>query len=305
MTSAAHVWDKTLSKGNEWLTKLGYELACQNAHVTLFALRSVLHALRDRLPPDEAVDLAAQMPLIIKGLYFDGWDPSAGPNLVLIKDPLIADPEACGSYMVYWKLEQDVEKFRKMELRFAEALRLDGTQEGLDYAAALLVGRYRDGRTLAARASIHRNDFDFEADVKYPTLCPFHSHIRKANPRRNDRVGDDFRMRRVARRSMPYGIPESPSSDASASDSPVGLLFMCLQASVNRQFEFIVRSWINDRDFPTNKTGDDPILGQGIEPQHWHTPRVGPTDFSFESVVTDRGGGYFFTPSIPFLMSPS
>jgi len=90
MTSTAHVWDKTLSKGNEWLTKLGYELACQNAHVTLFALRSVLHALRDRLPPDEAVDLAAQMPLIIKGLYFDGWDPSATPVKARTKEEFLA-----------------------------------------------------------------------------------------------------------------------------------------------------------------------------------------------------------------------
>lgn len=90
MTSAAHVWDKTLSKGTEWLTTLGCELACQNAHVTLFALRSVLHALRDRLPPDEAVDLAAQMPLIIKGLYFDGWDPSATPVKARTKEEFLA-----------------------------------------------------------------------------------------------------------------------------------------------------------------------------------------------------------------------
>ena len=45
----------------------------------LLALRSVLHALRDRLPPDEAVELAAQLPLLIKGVYFDGWNPSATP----------------------------------------------------------------------------------------------------------------------------------------------------------------------------------------------------------------------------------
>lgn len=90
MTSTAHVWDKTLSKGNEWLTELDYELAWRNAHLTLFALRSVLHALRDRLPPDEAVHLAAQMPLIIKGLYFDGWHPSATPVKARTKEEFLA-----------------------------------------------------------------------------------------------------------------------------------------------------------------------------------------------------------------------
>jgi uncharacterized protein (DUF2267 family) len=80
MTSLAHIWDKAMSKSNAWLSDLSYELGSENAHLTLVALRAVLHALRDRLPPDEAVDLAAQMPLIIKGVYFDGWDPSATPG---------------------------------------------------------------------------------------------------------------------------------------------------------------------------------------------------------------------------------
>jgi uncharacterized protein (DUF2267 family) len=43
------------------------------------ALRSVLLALRDRLTVDESAQLAAQLPLLIRGLYFDGWDPSAVP----------------------------------------------------------------------------------------------------------------------------------------------------------------------------------------------------------------------------------
>ncbi|HEY6948740.1 MAG TPA: DUF2267 domain-containing protein [Gemmatimonadales bacterium] len=42
-------------------------------------MRAVLHAVRDRLPSDEAVELAAQMPLLLKGVYFDGWDPGAPP----------------------------------------------------------------------------------------------------------------------------------------------------------------------------------------------------------------------------------
>jgi uncharacterized protein (DUF2267 family) len=106
MTSISQVWDKTLAKSNEWLKALGAELGWQEAHATLLGLRSVLHALRDRLPPNEAADLAAQMPLLIKGVYFDGWKPSATPVkartkeefLELVRKPLArgfpdADPE--------------------------------------------------------------------------------------------------------------------------------------------------------------------------------------------------------------------
>lgn len=79
MTATRQVWDTTLAKSDRWLEELGEELGWIDPQLTLLALRSVLHALRDRLPPDEAVQLAAQLPLLIKGIYFDGWDPSATP----------------------------------------------------------------------------------------------------------------------------------------------------------------------------------------------------------------------------------
>jgi len=89
MKSTSQVWDKTLAKSNEWLKELGAELGWQDANAILLALRSVLHALRDRLPPNEAADLAAQMPLLIKGVFFDGWRPSATPVKVRTRGEFI------------------------------------------------------------------------------------------------------------------------------------------------------------------------------------------------------------------------
>jgi uncharacterized protein (DUF2267 family) len=44
------------------------------------ALRSVLHALRDRLTVDESAQLAAQLPMLVRGIYYGGWDPSRVPQ---------------------------------------------------------------------------------------------------------------------------------------------------------------------------------------------------------------------------------
>jgi uncharacterized protein (DUF2267 family) len=90
MTSISHVWDKALASSRAWLEQLSEDLGWEDAGDTLLALRSVLHALRDRLPPDEAVELAAQLPLLIKGVYFDGWNPSATPVRIRSPDEFFA-----------------------------------------------------------------------------------------------------------------------------------------------------------------------------------------------------------------------
>ncbi|HEY7682525.1 MAG TPA: DUF2267 domain-containing protein [Gemmatimonadales bacterium] len=99
MTSISQVWEKSLVKSNEWLKELGAELGWQDPHAIFLALRSVLHALRDRLPPSEAADLAAQLPLLIKGVYFDGWRPGAPPAKVRSREEffrLVMQPLARG-----------------------------------------------------------------------------------------------------------------------------------------------------------------------------------------------------------------
>jgi uncharacterized protein (DUF2267 family) len=89
MTPASQPWEAALQKSNEWLNQLVPELDAEGTNGALLALRSVLHAVRDRLPPEEAVDLAAQLPLLIKGVYFDGWHPSRTPVKARTRDAFL------------------------------------------------------------------------------------------------------------------------------------------------------------------------------------------------------------------------
>lgn len=73
------VFDRTVQKTNVILKELGDSLHMEETHDVYLSLRAVLHALRDRLHPGEAAQLAAQLPMLLKGVYFDGWRPSAPP----------------------------------------------------------------------------------------------------------------------------------------------------------------------------------------------------------------------------------
>jgi uncharacterized protein (DUF2267 family) len=69
-------FDSTLQKTNIWLDDIMRELEWFDREWAYEALRVVLHALRDHLPIDESAQLAAQLPQLIRGLYYEGWDPS-------------------------------------------------------------------------------------------------------------------------------------------------------------------------------------------------------------------------------------
>jgi len=246
------------------------------------------------------------------------WDPSAPLSLVLVQDKNAQEEDSYGSFFVFRKLEQNVRAFRETEIKFADALGLEG--KARKRAGALIMGRFRNGVPLVLQdtedpdrhGKFNRNNFDFRED-KEGIKCPINSHIRKVNPReaRNEqerKVGQD---NRIVRRSITYGKRDLPLRDNLAPEElptgGVGILFMCFQRDISTQFSFIQKMWANNPDFPLSQTprpGIDPIAGQGSREDQWWSPvwgRSGFKKYKLPHFVILRGGEYFFAPSISFL----
>ncbi len=78
--SGLDAFDTTIHTTNAWLHEIMDELEMKDRRRAYQALRVVLHAVRDRLTVGEAADLGAQFPLLVRGLFYEGWQPDECPN---------------------------------------------------------------------------------------------------------------------------------------------------------------------------------------------------------------------------------
>jgi deferrochelatase/peroxidase EfeB len=234
-----------------------------------------------------------------------------------------------GSYLVIRQLAQDVEGFHAYCSREATShARRFGPPYTVtpEFIGAKLIGRWPNGSSLvrnpydpaqtkgaALQRTISRpatgapipaapasspvkpdNDFLYGTEDPQALRCPFGAHTRRANPRDSLNPGSKdqidisnrHRILRVGRRYSEGGEK--------------GLMFMCLNGDLERQFEFIQQTWLGSPSFHGLSCEQDPVVGSGdvscngfTIPSHDGPVRLSP----LHQFVTVRGGGYFFLPS--------
>ena len=86
--ATARAFTQSVQTADRWVADLAAELAT-DPDEAYHVLRAVLHALRDRLPHEESAQLAAQLPLILRGTYYEGWRPSRTPETYHGVDPFL------------------------------------------------------------------------------------------------------------------------------------------------------------------------------------------------------------------------
>ncbi|GLQ75413.1 Dyp-type peroxidase [Vibrio penaeicida] len=251
-----------------------------------------------------------------------------------------------GTFMVYRKLHQNVKSFK----RYSEEVGKD-FEGGSEALSAKFVGRWKNGAPIASFPTQKEADafhdklrkaqknakenpttankekylelkqqltaFNYSDDIK-GSACPMGSHVRRANPRGALEYGvkDAFNTpgalvnrRRILRRGLPYGtVSESPEDSGNQ-----GIIFMALNADIERQFEFVQQQWMNYGNDFKRSNEKDPIIGnmsnnpdvsadgsmliQGNE-------QTGKKPFFCSHIprfVETRGGDYFFIPSLTAL----
>jgi len=236
-----------------------------------------------------------------------------------------------GTYVVFRQLEQDVQGFWKY--CDSNASGADGKSDPAERTrlAAKMVGRWPSGTPFSESPdsdplpsldfndkALPGNGFLFAEDDAHGYKCPIGSHIRRSFPR--DTIGPDKKQsievskrHRIIRRGREYGAPIDPEMrpdemlSAPAPAEPRGLYFICINADIGRQFEFIQDTWLNDQHFQGLYSDPDPIAA-GVTAVPNQT--VVNLTFTVQSCpvrqklpnlpnfITTRGGAYFFLPGI-------
>jgi Dyp-type peroxidase family len=222
-----------------------------------------------------------------------------------------------GSYMVYKKMEENVDMFwgrlneatkdANGELNESESIKL----------ASKMVGRWPNGSPIVKYPDTppeglsDDNDFGYHEKDSKGLACPFGSHMRRNNPR--DAFEDNSanlsikltKKHRIIRRGRSYGEPlvSTPTNHKPANE--IGLHFTCFNADIAGQYEFVQHTWANFPRFQSLYNDPDPIIGvisgvddDSIQNFTVQAEPVNKTTPNIAQCVTIRGGAYFFFPSI-------
>jgi len=233
-----------------------------------------------------------------------------------------------GTYIVFRKLYQDVAAFwnyvasnipsdedSQMQIR---AMADDDKQVWL---ASKFLGRWPSGTPMVLAPfkddpSIDRaqmNTFLYRKRDPRGEQIPLGSHIRRTNPRDSLPPNEQESLKMsdrhlIIRRGLPYGKPLFPLTilppgKLEDDGADRGLVFLCVNANIKRQFEFIQQTWANNPKFHGLHNDKDPILGDN-DSKGDHTIQRDPARRRLTGIprfVQVKGGGYFFVPSITAL----
>jgi Dyp-type peroxidase family len=222
-----------------------------------------------------------------------------------------------GSYLVVRQLSQDVRGF--WNYLDAATKDSDGVSDppARTRLGAKMVGRWPNGAPLALAPDAEdsgladANEFGYHQIDADGYRCPYGAHIRRANPRDSldPKPGTDESLavnkrHRILRRGREYGPPltEEAIWQSPVGDEPErGLYFICLNADIGRQFEFVNHTWVNSPNFAGLYDDPDPLVGPPHDNGATFTVQATPIRRRYLGIpqfVTTRGGAYFFLPGI-------
>ena len=92
-TTGLDVFDTTVQQTNEWLNSVAGKLGQDDKRLAYHALRATLQTLRDRMLVENAVEFGAQLPMLVRGFYFEGWNSSHNPVKDRTKEDFLAHVE--------------------------------------------------------------------------------------------------------------------------------------------------------------------------------------------------------------------
>ena len=209
-----------------------------------------------------------------------------------------------GSFLVVRQFEQHVDVFNDYCKRAAAKVVRDTGNQSIDsdWVAAKMLGRWQNGSSLVRNPNrpgrAIDNSFSMGAEDPQGLRCPLGAHIRRSNPR--DSLGEDRETQiNIGKRHRILRIGRTYEKADRDGKVEKGLLFMCLNADIERQYEFIQQTWVSSNSFQGLVGEKDPMIGARAGGHRFSIPsweKVTVLD-NLQPFVTTKGGGYFFMPS--------